>query len=136
MKEDGEWRLDRTQNHSEVGILGTRSKGRGHPRKPADISVNVWARNGREACSGRIRNISPAGVFIEMADPLGQETQIELEFVLPTHPSLIRCRGVVKWSETIAEPLGIGVELTVIGVVEMRRIATFLLRGEQRDSIT
>ena len=46
----------------------------------------------------QIVNISKGGVFISTPRPLPNDSEIEIEFVLPRVSKRIRVKGTVKWS--------------------------------------
>lgn len=106
------------------------SHNREHPRITASISVTIQSKGGVYK-SQRITNISLGGVFIAMAEPLGFGADLALEFYLPGDASVLRCKGFVIWNtktkpKASADGPGMGVRLTDIAVVDMRRLADYI----------
>lgn len=104
------------------------SKKRQYPRVASDISVTVKVAGRGKVATGRIRNISLGGVFIEM-EPLAFGSELELSFNLPSGPTL-RCDGYVMWSTKDKPPTdgmhGTGVRLSNISVADMRLLAEYI----------
>jgi len=108
---------------------------RNHPRKPVEIDVVLRLADGQIVSKGRVHNISLAGAFIQMAEPLPTRTEVEIEFLLPVSPHEIRCTGVVVWSSdecggSEQDKTGIGVQLRHLGPTELKFIAGLLEQSE------
>ena len=114
--------------------MATRSPGgetqrRAHPRVQTRIEAKLKLPDGRTQVTGQILNISLGGVFIEMADPAGFGTELDLEFSLPD--AVMRCKGLVVWSTKTSPQRaggrpGVGVRLMKIGVADMRKLEAYI----------
>lgn len=85
--------------------------------------------DGGKVSTGRIRNISLGGVFIEM-DVLKFGTEVALTFSVPSAPT-IRCRAYVVWNsdDPSREDIGMkgnGLRLTDISVSDMRALSEYI----------
>ncbi len=104
---------------------------RRHRRIEADIEVQARTKKGAPVSTGRIRNVSLGGVFVEMDEPLGFGTELDLSFRLPAGAEDIVCTGFVVWStkekpEAMPGMQGVGVRLADIGVSEMRALNDYI----------
>jgi len=111
---------------------------RKHPRINTDIQVSMRHADGGDLPTGRIRNMSLGGVFVE-SEPLGFGAELQLSFKLPISSKTIDCTGYVTWStkgvDQKERPSGMdgnGVRLTRIGVLEMKQLSEFI-QGELEE---
>lgn len=68
--------------------------------------------------TGRARDISLGGMFITTDDAVPFGTQVTVRFTLPSEPTELTLRAVVRWSGTG----GMGVQFGSLGVVETHHI--------------
>ncbi len=107
------------------------SKKRQHPRIEADIAVSIRADGGGMMSTGRIRNVSLGGVFVEMA-PLPFGTELDMTFSLPAGPQRsLRCQGYVAWTtkespERSPGMDGVGIRLSGLSVADMRALSEYI----------
>jgi len=82
----------------------------------------------------QIVNISKGGVFISTPRPLPENSDIEIEFVLPKVDKKIRVIGQVKWAiDNVSRPdgtpgivPGMGVKFIKISKENLKKITTYL----------
>jgi hypothetical protein len=99
---------------------------RARRRFERSIHVSIGLEPEGEPVVGRIRNISLAGAFIEMSEPVPQGSRLRMELVIPSNGDSIRCRGVVMWTDTMGPELGVGVKLRDISPEELDLLADYL----------
>lgn len=102
---------------------------REHPRVSTRIEAKLKLPDGRTHTTGQILNLSLGGIFIEMEQPLGFGSEVDIEFALPK--TTIRCKGLVVWSTKTAPERavgrsGMGLRLMQIGVSQMRELAEYI----------
>ena len=94
-------------------------------RRRLRVHVSIRPDGPHKPTTGTVANISVAGAFIEMPEPLPQGTGLQLAFLLPDHTE-IHCSGVVMWVEDTDSELGIGVKLKNIPTESLNRLSTVL----------
>jgi hypothetical protein len=102
---------------------------RTHPRVATRIEVRLRLPDGRTQSVAQILNMSLGGVFLEMDEPLGFGTELDLDFSVPG--TNLRCKGLVVWNTRTAPDrasgrTGMGVRLMSIGVADMRKLEGFV----------
>ncbi len=102
---------------------------RAHPRVQTRIEVRIRLPDGRTQSVAQILNLSLGGVFLEMDEPLGFGSEVDLDFSVPG--SNIRCKGLVVWNTRTAPDRatgrsGMGIRLMNIGVADMRKLEGFI----------
>lgn len=65
------------------------------PRVEYEVEVDVASED--NFFTGFIRNISSGGLFIHTHDPLPIGRELNVRFTVPTMPTPIRARAVVRW---------------------------------------
>jgi diguanylate cyclase (GGDEF)-like protein len=76
---------------------------RREPRVPVDLVAKVQSGGRREMAL--LSSLSPRGAFVEMSDPLPVESQLRIEFELPTHRFRLFARVVHTQVEDADQPL-------------------------------
>ena len=99
-------------------IGGTRVDLRRTPRVPLQVLVDYTIKGKPESYSGRARDISLGGMFIETSEtpPFGAELVVHL--VLPAKQVKLLLPGLVRWTEQD----GVGVQFGSLGVRETHEI--------------
>jgi hypothetical protein len=90
---------------------------------------------GADRRQGMIWNLSVAGVYVVLADPLPPPgAEVTLTFTLPGDPAPLVCPGRIRWQNPpsifhgcgktkMALPPGCGVEFTALAPADVERIA-------------
>lgn len=115
---------DRNRVRSDSSLVGNEVapiERRRTLRRRLHIHVSVRPDGPHKPQTGRVTNISVAGAFIALADPVPQGTPVQLAFLLPDHTE-VHGHGVVMWSETEGEELGIGVKLKNLSTESLERL--------------
>ena len=93
---------------------------RGHNRKSCMLNVDYQVDKRR--FEGFMLDISPAGAFIESAEPFSAGQQIDLSFSLPNCPGQLKIRGEILWKGL----LGIGVKFNDPAQDQIELIKSFI----------
>jgi uncharacterized protein (TIGR02266 family) len=67
------------------------------PRYDRQVEVEVKA--GTRTFTGRTRNLSLGGMYLETSEVLPVQSTIDIHFRVPTQPELIEVTGEVRWVE-------------------------------------
>ena len=105
---------------------------RKNDRKDVQIPLNIVPVH--IFTESQIVNISKGGVFISTPRPLSDDSEIEIEFVLPRVSKKIRAKGKVKWSINSSEKPdgthgiipGMGVKFIEISKEHLKEILKYI----------
>jgi hypothetical protein len=89
-----------------------------HPRVPFGATVICEVSDG-EAISGRVKDISVGGVFIESEAPVAFGTEVTIVLRLPNTKADARLPGIIRWFN----PGGFGVQFGLLGARETHAIS-------------
>lgn len=84
---------------------------RKHPRVPIGVIVRVQSAAGNRRFYSR--DISAGGVFLLAEDPMGEETDVDLEMYLPLISTPVKAKGEVVWIQR-QSPSGFAIQFTEI----------------------
>ncbi len=77
-------------------------------------------------------DLSTGGLFLTTGHPLPMETPLSMEFILPTHEAVIRCKGRVAWVNDPSQkkktglPPGMGVQFLDLSLDDMGAIRNYI----------
>ncbi len=98
---------------------------RGQKRVSLDTDVLVLASGSR--VTGRARNLSRGGMFIETAEPLAPAGEVRLDFALPEASSRLRPTARIVWRrDASGAPLGMGLQFLALDRRATERIEEFV----------
>jgi Tfp pilus assembly protein PilZ len=106
------------QRHLKLVRCWPYTERRRHPRKPCFIAVDFTIKD--RAFRDFIRNISAAGVFIEVMTPLLNEAETTVVFSLPNHAEPFKVAGHIAW--TSLRGLGVQFDTTSAYLEAMTRL--------------
>jgi Tfp pilus assembly protein PilZ len=93
---------------------------RGHTRKSCMLSIDYTVED--RNFEGFMLDISPAGAFIETAEPFTAGQPIHLSFSLPNSPGRLNIKGEILWKGM----LGMGVKFSDITPKQIDLISAFM----------
>ncbi len=91
---------------------------RRHSRTVIDAPVEFVAKGATERFSGRAKDISLGGMFIETDKPLPFSAEVTVHMSLPSQKAPVALPGVVRWNRDG----GMGVQFGLIGARETHAI--------------
>jgi Tfp pilus assembly protein PilZ len=89
-------------------------------RTPIDVGLEFSGKGSVQRWSGRARDISLGGMYVETSSPLPFSTEILVHVTLPGQRAPLSIPGVVRW----AKPGGMGVQFGLLGARETHAITT------------
>lgn len=92
---------------------------RRHQRAPIDVAVEFVAKGSTERTSGRAKDMSVGGMFINTTTPLPFGADLVVHLTLPGEKSPFALPGVVRWSKNGE---GMGVQFGLVGARETHAI--------------
>jgi hypothetical protein len=98
---------------------------RRHNRAPLDVTVEFVIKGSDKRITGRAKDISLGGMFIETSSPITFSSELVVHVTLPSQKAPFALPGVVRWTRTD----GMGVQFGLIGARETHAI-TELTRKE------
>lgn len=91
---------------------------RSHPRVPLSVDVTCEV-SGGASISGRAKDISVGGMYIESETEVSFGTQVSIVLRLPNTKADSRLPGVIRW----IKPGGFGVQFGLLGARETHAIS-------------
>ena len=91
---------------------------RRHQRAPLSLPVEFVVRGSTDRVSGRAKDISLGGMFIETATPPAFSEELVVHLALPKVKKPIALKAVVRWTRTG----GMGVQFGLLGARETHAI--------------
>jgi len=84
----------------------------------------------------RIANISTTGAFIETAEPLPIDTELDLHLQLPDDSEILSLDARVIWAKSVccAAAAGMGIQITNILPKHLEKLAAFIEQNCQSGS--
>lgn len=98
---------------------------RRHNRAPLDVTVEFVIKGSDKHLTGRAKDISLGGMFIETSSPIAFSSELVVHVTLPSQKTPFALPGVVRWTRAD----GMGVQFGLIGARETHAI-TELTRKE------
>ncbi len=77
-------------------------------------------------------NMSTGGIFVETANPLPEDTNLHVKFILPDLPAPITCKGKVAWTnepgrpKSSCMPSGMGLQFVDLSLDNMHAIREYI----------
>jgi len=113
-------------------MMANKKNARRNERKQVAIPLNITPVH--IFTESQIVNISKGGVFINTPRPLANDSEIEIEFVLPRADKKIRAKGKVKWAiDQVDRPdgtpgiiPGMGIKFIEISKEDIKKISSYL----------
>jgi uncharacterized protein (TIGR02266 family) len=97
-------------------------------RTPVDAPASLLPKGASEAITGRARDISVGGMFIETAQVLPFGTDVTVRVRLPQGKEELALPGLVRWVRTD----GMGIQFGLLGAKETHEITEIVRRGSKR----
>ena len=91
---------------------------RSHPRVPLSVELTCEVKGGANI-SGRAKDISVGGMYIESETEVSFGTQVSIVLRLPNTKADSRLPGVIRW----IKPGGFGVQFGLLGARETHAIS-------------
>ncbi|WP_394836046.1 PilZ domain-containing protein [Pendulispora rubella] len=99
------------------------------PRAPIDLVVEFVSKaKEAERRTGRAKDISLGGMFVETVDPPAFGAEVVVELTLPGQRSAFALPGVVRWTH----PDGMGVQFRTLSARETFAITEIVRASEGR----
>ena len=92
---------------------------RRYQRAPVDIAVEFAAKGSPKRSSGRAKDLSIGGMFVQTATPLPFGSEIVVHVVLPGQKAPMALPAVVRWSRATD---GMGLQFGLLGARETHAI--------------
>ncbi|MGE4544960.1 MAG: TIGR02266 family protein [Pedobacter sp.] len=108
---------------------------RAAPRVEAKMHVTYREPSGEHALTHFSINISTGGLFIETETPLPVGTPLLLDFTLPGHHDIVRCKGRVAWvnhadgPKHLRLPPGMGLQFFDLTLEDMALVRSYIMRS-------
>ena len=108
---------------------------RAAPRVEAKMHVTYREPSGEHALTHFSINISTGGIFIETEVPLSVGTPLQLDFTLPGHHDVVRCKARVAWINQADGPShsrlppGMGLQFFDLTLEDMALVRSFVMRS-------
>ncbi len=99
-------------------------------RSPLDAGVSVQRKGGDETVSGRARDISVGGIFVESATPFAFGVEVIVHVQLPDAKQPMAMPAVVRWTRND----GMGLQFGLLGARETHAITEIVRRGLARHT--
>jgi Tfp pilus assembly protein PilZ len=87
---------------------------RRHQRTPIDLAVAFGAKDAEATRTGRAKDVSVGGMFIETAEPLPFSSEVVVSLQPPGAARPVRLPGLVRWTNA----RGMGVQFGLLGARE------------------
>jgi uncharacterized protein (TIGR02266 family) len=91
---------------------------RRYERTPIDLAVEFSHKGSSERLSGRAKDLSLGGMFVETATPPPFSTEVVVHVTLPAQRTPLAIPGVVRW----ARAGGMGIQFRLLGARETHAI--------------
>ncbi|MGD0678708.1 MAG: PilZ domain-containing protein [Polyangiaceae bacterium] len=91
---------------------------RRYERTPVDVTVEFSLRSSAQRFSGRAKDLSVGGMFVETAFPAAFATEIVVHVTLPGQRTALAIPGVVRWTGSG----GMGIQFGLLGARETHAI--------------
>jgi uncharacterized protein (TIGR02266 family) len=92
---------------------------RHYQRAPVDIAVEFAAKGSPDRSSGRAKDLSIGGMYVQTAAPLPFGSEVVVHVVLPGQKAPMALPAVVRWSRPTE---GMGLQFGLIGARETHAI--------------
>jgi type IV pilus assembly protein PilZ len=92
---------------------------RQYQRAPVDIAVEFEAKGSPKRLSGRAKDLSIGGMYVQTATPLPFGSEVVVHLTLPGQKAPMSLPAVVRWSRA---PEGMGLQFGLLGARETHAI--------------
>jgi type IV pilus assembly protein PilZ len=99
---------------------------RRYQRTPVDVAVEFAAKGSSNRFSGRARDLSLGGMYVQTATPLPFGSEIVVHVLLPGQKAPMALPAVVRWSRATE---GMGLQFGLLGARETHAITELSSRA-------